>query len=82
MGATASVMMEYKMKDVAELVGVSTRTLMRWFREGKIDEVDRDRNNHRVFDEDDVQRIKAFANQRIAAPGKLQSSLFKTEEGI
>ncbi len=71
--------MPYKMKEVSQIVGVSTRTLMRWFKEGKIQEVDRDRNNHRVFDAGDVERIKFFANRRIAAPSKLQPLLFGQE---
>ena len=72
--------MSYKMKEVSQLVGVSTRTLMRWFKEGKIQEVDRDRNNHRVFDAQDIERIKLFANRRITAPNKLQPLLF--EQGV
>ena len=71
--------MPYKMKEVSRTVGVSTRTLLRWFKEGKIQEVDRDRNNHRVFEEGDVERIKLFANRRIIAPGKLQTLLFEQE---
>ncbi len=71
--------MPYRMKEAAQIVGVSTRTLMRWFKDRKIDEVDRDRNNHRVFDDRDIECIKAYANHRVAAPGKLQPLLFQQE---
>ena len=73
--------MTYKMKEVSHIVGVSTRTLMRWFKEGKIQEVDRDRNNHRVFDQQDIEQIQQFANRRVAAPGKLQPLLFQQGVG-
>ncbi len=71
--------MPYRMKEAAQMVGVSTRTLMRWFKDRKIEEVDRDRNNHRVFEERDIQRIKAYANHRVSAPSKLQPLLFEQE---
>lgn len=65
-----------RIKDAAKEIGVSTRTLMRWFKDGKVEEVDRDRNNHRLFDEADIQRIKVFADRRIASPTKMQPLLF------
>ncbi len=71
--------MTHKMKEAAKLLGVSTRTLMRWFCDGKIEEVDRDRNNHRVFETEDIERIKLFANRRVHSPRKLQPLLFGQE---
>ena len=51
-------------QDVAKAVGVSKRTLLRWLHEGKIPETVRDRNNYRLFTEEDVDRIREFANLR------------------
>lgn len=42
----------------AEALGVSKPTLLRWFRQRKIDEVGRDRNGWRVFTAADIRRIK------------------------
>lgn len=42
----------------AKRLGVSKVTLLRWFREGKIADVGRDRNQWRVFTQGDIKRIK------------------------
>jgi excisionase family DNA binding protein len=42
----------------AKALGVSKSTLLRWFREGRIAEVARDRNNWRVFTAHDIERIR------------------------
>lgn len=51
----------YHLKDASDVVGVSPVTLKRWLLSGKVGEVQRDRNGWRVFYEDDIRRIKAFA---------------------
>lgn len=68
--------------EAAKEIGVSKRTLYNWLYAGKISEVDRDRNNHRVFDEKDIKTILAYANKRVAAPHKRQKKLFKDKENV
>ena len=42
----------------AKALGISKSTLLRLFRAKKIEEVGRDRNNWRIFFQDDIARIK------------------------
>jgi DNA-binding transcriptional MerR regulator len=42
----------------AKTLGVSKATLLRWFKQGKVDDVGRDRNGWRVFTSADVLRIR------------------------
>ncbi|HUT35614.1 MAG TPA: MerR family transcriptional regulator [Planctomycetota bacterium] len=51
--------------DAARAVGVSPATLKRWFRAARVADVARDRNGYRVFEPDDIQRLRAYANQRF-----------------
>lgn len=46
--------------EVAQLVGVSSKTIARWEKVGKVRKPKRDWRGWRVYDEDDVSRIKAF----------------------
>ncbi len=55
-------------REAADLIGVSKNTLLRWFREGRVDDVGRDRNGWRIFDPHDVDRIKSYAD-RTFPPG-------------
>lgn len=50
-------------KEAAEKLGVSAITLKRWFLMGRIAEVPRDRNNWRVFNESDLDRIRTVILQ-------------------
>lgn len=45
--------------EAAEKLGVSRNTLLRWFREGRVTEVPRDRRGWRVFGLEDLERIRA-----------------------
>lgn len=45
--------------EAARKLGVSKPTLLRWFAQKRIAEVRRDRNNWRVFTDQDLQRIKS-----------------------
>lgn len=54
--------------EAAKQVGVSPITLRRWLLEGRVAEVSRNRNGWRVFMQDDIDRIKAYA-QRLILPG-------------
>lgn len=44
--------------EAAKRLGVSKPTLLRWFAQKRIADVRRDRNNWRVFTEQDLERIK------------------------
>ena len=70
----------YGMKEACERIGVSRHTLLRWFAEGRIEEVPRSRrNNYRVFREEDIQRIRAYA-EAVDLPStehKRQGKLFE-----
>lgn len=59
--------------DVSRATGISVRTLRRWLKVGKIPEAPRDRNNHRIFDEQSVEQIKAYVNKVTPAPQHLQT---------
>ena len=61
--------MSLSTSQAAGIVGVSRNTLLRWFREGRVADVARDRNGWRFFTPDDVARIKAYAN-RLTPPGR------------
>ena len=54
----------YTVKDVLKKIGITRPTLYKWFREQKIPEVIRDRNNFRLFTEKDINRILAYKNLR------------------
>lgn len=51
---------------MAEQLGVSRNTLLRWFREGRVSEVGRDFRGWRVFRPDDVERIRRELGQHTA----------------
>lgn len=46
--------------EVAQMLGVSAKTLARWEKVGKIHRSKRDWRGWRVYDETDVQKIKEF----------------------
>ena len=46
--------------EVAESLGVSSKTLARWEKTGKIKKAKRDWRGWRVYDEEDIDRIKEF----------------------
>lgn len=48
----------YSTDETAKELGLSKSTLLRWFREGRISDVKRDRNNWRVFTIADIERIR------------------------
>ena len=70
----------YTMKEACERIGVSRHTLLRWFREGKVADVPRSRrNNYRQFRDEDVERIRTYAEATDlpAAEHKRQGRLFE-----
>lgn len=49
----------YTVKDVAERLGVSSMTVLRWERIGNIPKIRRHpKNNWRIFTEEDISKIK------------------------
>lgn len=63
----------YHISEVAEQVGVHPRTIKRWIKEGKVEEVDRDRRGWRLFTEEDIKRIREYAFRIEERPSKRQS---------
>lgn len=51
----------------AKAIGVSAITLKRWLLSGKVGEVGRNRNGWRMFEEDDIRRIRLFATSSQAS---------------
>ena len=50
----------YTMKEVCQIVGWSYETLKYYCKEGLIPNVKRDKNNYRVFDENNIEWIKCL----------------------
>ena len=46
--------------DVAERLGVTPKTIMRWERAGKVNRSKRDWRGWRIYDKIDLKRLKAF----------------------
>jgi excisionase family DNA binding protein len=56
----------YRTSEVCRMVGIGKTTLLRWLRDGIIEEAEhRDRRGWRLFTEDEVNRLKAEANRTI-----------------
>lgn len=51
----------FRTNEAAEAVGVSRQTLLRWFREKRVEDVKRDRNGWRLFSHEDITRLKEWA---------------------
>ena len=50
----------YSTVEVAKRVGVSKNTLLRWLDEGLTEDVERDWRGWRVWNNEDVERVRAF----------------------
>jgi hypothetical protein len=66
----------YRASEVAEIAGIHRLTLLRWIREGKLAEVDRDRNGWRLFSEEVTHQIADFAKGLNIRSSPNQSLLF------
>lgn len=51
----------YTVKEVLELVGISRNTLYNWEKAGKIPVAHRNVSGHRVYTEEELQRIREYA---------------------
>jgi excisionase family DNA binding protein len=56
----------YSTREVAEMVGISKDTLLRWLRQKKIPEPMRDDNGYRVFGRTDLDVIWRYITERRA----------------
>jgi len=50
----------YSTHEAANALGVSKSTLLRWFRNGEIKDVKRDRRGWRKFTKDDIEMIREY----------------------
>ncbi|UCC95858.1 MAG: MerR family DNA-binding transcriptional regulator [Candidatus Omnitrophota bacterium] len=60
----------YTTKDVLKKTKISRNTLFLWLKKGKIPEVPRDRNGHRLFTEKDISNIVRYKNKKIFPHGE------------
>jgi excisionase family DNA binding protein len=70
----------YNASEVAEMAGVHRLTLLRWIREGKLAEVDRDRNGWRLFSEEIAQQVTEFAKSINVRSSPNQGLLFARKQ--
>ena len=64
MPVTVSGQTYYRTAEVCRIVGISRATLFRWFKDGIFREAEhRDRRGWRLFTEDEIDKLKAEANQ-------------------
>jgi len=57
--------MDYQVKDVLQIVGVSRKTLKSWLQKG-VATPRRASNGYRVFDDDDLRRLVEYKQQLVA----------------
>ena len=69
----------YRTKDVADRVGVTKDTILRWLKEGKVPEPKRDRNGWRAFTEEDLQVVVGFATRETPSPASMQADFSFTK---
>ena len=62
------------LNQAAQAIGVSAVTLKRWLISGKVKDVERDRNNWRVFNAVDIDRIKQFASKHSDTSASVNAS--------
>ncbi len=53
----------YTTKEVITKAGISRNTLFLWLKKGKIPEVYRDRNGHRIFTNKDIKNVIRYKNK-------------------
>jgi excisionase family DNA binding protein len=60
----------YRTDEAARRIGCSKSTLLRWFREGKVADVARDRRGWRIFKAEDIRRIRQWAQAENQGAGR------------
>lgn len=64
---------------VAEILGISKSTLLRWISSGLIEDAQRNKKGWRVWSNDDIQRLKRFAHDYIGAIDDTSQSISAQE---
>lgn len=59
--------------EVADRIGVSPKTIIRWEKSGKVDRAKRDWRGWRLYEKNDLKRLKDFKEKVI---------LFEEEENV
>jgi excisionase family DNA binding protein len=70
----------YSTTEAAAKAGISRDTLLRWLKDGKVPEPDRNRNRWRIFSERDVQAVIRYATHVYPSPRKAQGELFRKRQ--
>jgi DNA-binding transcriptional MerR regulator len=65
-GSKTKAKPKYKTQDICSLFDISKATLFRWEREGLISNVSRDWRNWRLYNEKNVQAIRAIMRGRAS----------------
>lgn len=71
--------------DVAERIGVTPKTIVRWEKSGKVNKPKRDWRLWRVYDKDDLKKIKAFKETviySILMPGLFLTSAIAEDKSV
>ena len=58
--ASTEIKKRLTITEVAEIIGISAKTIMRWEKNGRIRKPKRDWRGWRVYDEQDVEIIRNF----------------------
>ncbi len=64
---TAEIKRRMTITEIAQIVGISAKTIMRWEKMGKIRKPKRDWRSWRVYDEDDLAQIRQLHEILIEA---------------
>ena len=56
--------------EVAERIGVTTKTIVRWEKAGKVSASKRDWRGWRVYDRSDLKKLKAFKETIVILTGE------------
>ena len=70
----------YSTAEVAAEARVSRDTLLRWLKDQKVPEPDRDRNGWRVFTQAEKDRVVRYAMKLVPGPARSQRQLFATSK--
>jgi excisionase family DNA binding protein len=81
----------YSASEVAEMAGIHRLTLLRWIREGKLADVQRDRNGWRLFSKEITEQIVDYAqgldphsspNQGVLFPRKSTRIIATSQKSV
>ena len=55
--------------DIADRIGVTPKTIIRWEKAGKVNRAKRDWRGWRIYDKDDLKQLRAFKDTIIYQEG-------------